>query len=394
VADQHQRKTDALQKALRIQRCETARVSAVLESIPDGLVVQDLEGRVLMINDAARKLLGGQRAFRAARLHELTAVVADTLGPALAPGIYALGDPTRIPLEGRMIQAQAAAILSRPEQRIGTVIVLRDITADVEREQVRDALLDQLQQDTRPAAAQSYDSLAALAKEVTRNARSLQHVISELRDLSTFEPRDLQAAQQPLSLNDLLRHIVSEWQPFARSAQISLRVRFGPRGYHVLGDDRRLRWVIGNLVDNAIKYSPPRSSVILEIRVPEDPPHLAEIVIEDHGCGIAPDDLPHVFTRFYRGTPRGPGGAPLLKPGTGQGLFIAKRVIEAHGGQIALASRVGEGTTVAVRLPLTAPVALEIPADQQGSEAAPLPDGTPYDTVPLEPRRPPRDRPS
>ena len=90
-----------LASSLRRQREETAHLLAVLESIPEGVVVQDLEGRVLLINDAARQLLGSQRAFRAARLHELTEAIRKTLGPALAPGIYALGNPARIPFEGR-----------------------------------------------------------------------------------------------------------------------------------------------------------------------------------------------------------------------------------------------------------------------------------------------------
>jgi hypothetical protein len=76
--------------------------------------------------------------------------------------------------------------------------------------------------------------------------------------------------------------------------------------------------------------------------------------------GIAPDDLPHVFTRFYRGKPITRTGQVLQTPGTGQGLFIARRVIEAHGGTVKLASAVGQGTQVVFTLPLTASVTLSL----------------------------------
>jgi PAS domain S-box-containing protein len=398
LADRHQHQADALQKALRRQRREAARLKAVLESIPDGLVVQDLDGRVLLINDAARELMGGQRIFRTQRLHELTAVVTETLGPALAPGIYALGDPTRIPLDGRLLQAQAAAIIAKPDTRIGTVIVLRDITADVTREQTREALLEQLEEQAVVPSPQSYDSLAALAKEVARNTRALQRVIAELRDLSTFEPRDLQDGQRPLPLNDLLWNVAAEWQPLAHAAHMRLQVRFGPRGLFILGDDRRLRWAVGNVLDNALKYSPPETLVSLETRLADDDPAFAELVIEDEGYGIAPEDLDNVFTRFYRGTPRNETGVPVRKPGTGQGLFIARRVIEAHGGEIRLTSQIDAGTTVIIRLPLTAPVTLEISetgvaVDYDTAEVE-LPKGGPFDTIPLEPRKPPWERDS
>lgn len=413
VAERHQRRTDDLQAQLRRQRSETSHLYAVLESIPDGLVVQDLDGRVLLINETARTLLGGQRAFRAARLHELTALVTETLGPALAPGIYSLGDPTRIPLDERVLQAQAAAILVNNdqrmgEQRIGTVIVLRDITAEVEREQERERLLDELAESA--IAPPPAESLSSLAREVARNTRALQRVITELRDLSTFEPRDLEAGQRQLALNDLLWNIAAEWQPLATVARTDLRVRFGPRGVFVLGDDRRLRWAIGNLIDNALKYAPPQTIIELSVRIDavSDTVETAEIVVKDNGYGIAPADLEHAFTRFYRGNPRNYDGKPIRKPGTGQGLFIARRVIEAHGGAIQLTSRVGVGTTAIVRLPLTAPVSLEMPDDGASTgaaaietDAAPgavdatgIPDlpSTPYDTVPLEPRKLPWQR--
>ena len=402
LADAHKRRTDALQKALRSQRARVSRLNAVLASIPDGIVVQDLDGRVVLLNDAARQLLGGHRAFRAARLHELTATVTAKLGQALAPGVYALGDPTRINVEGKMLQAQAAAIVAREdEKRLGTVIVLRDITDEVRREQQRDRLLDHIAEHAHvPTAPQTYDSLATLAREFVQNTRAIQRTIAELRTLSTLEPPDLAATQQALPLNALVWRLADEWQPLVRAARCELRVNFGERGNYILGDERRLLWALGNIVDNALKFSPPQTTITLETRRAPDDPALAEIVVQDEGYGVAPDEVERVFTRFFRGTPRDRDGQPVHKPGTGQGLYIARRVIEAHGGSITLQSTVGVGTRVTVRLPLTADVTLPLlpeedwrgdATEDDGEEAPPLSQG-PYDTVPLEPRRFPWQR--
>jgi PAS domain-containing protein len=111
-ADYVQQKHDDLRTTLRRHRREVAHLNAVLESMPDGVIVQDLDGRVILMNENARTLLGSQRVFRSSGIHELTAVVTDTLGPSIAPGLYALGDPQRVDLDGRMLSAQAAAVMS------------------------------------------------------------------------------------------------------------------------------------------------------------------------------------------------------------------------------------------------------------------------------------------
>jgi signal transduction histidine kinase len=391
LADRVQRRTQSLEQQIRTERREAARLTSILEAIPDGLVVQDLDGRVIMMNDAARRLLGGQRLYRASRLHDLASVVTETLGPALAPGLYALGDPAHIPLEGRMLHAQAAAILTNEQERLGTVIVVRDVTTQIAVEQTRDDLLTELEEQVRPEP-QSYDSLATLAREVATNTQSLQRVISELRDLSTFEPRDLRAGQRPLELNALLRQIAVEWQPHARTAGQRFQVDFGGRDWHVLGDERRLRWAIGNVIDNAIKYSLPGDTVHLSARMDDSGSERIQIVVEDTGCGMSPRDLSQAFTRFFRGTPRNPSGDPVRKPGTGQGLFIARRVIEAHAGQISLSSEPGCGTTAIITLPLTAPVTYALPGSEDDEQAAPpLSSGGAYDTVPLDDSHPRRE---
>lgn len=368
-----QKQTDSLELSLRQQRRETTRISAVLESIPNGVIVQDLDGRVVLMNTPALTLLGSQRAFRSSPLNELTAMVTDTLGAALAPGIYTLGDPQRVPMDGKMLHAQAAAVLALSEKRrIGTVIVLRDITDEVRREQERNAMLNDLARDVRnPLTAKmppgsTEDALKAFIREVNHNAIALQRMISEIRDLSTTDAKGVKAGQRALPVEPLLWNLTSEWQPVAQSHGVELHLMILRRGLHVLGDERRLRWGIGNLIDNAIKYTPKGGHITLML-LADDDDHSARFSLRDTGVGISEADMPHIFTRFYRGKPADAQGRLLQTPGTGQGLFIAQRVIEAHGGTLGISSEPHQGTEVTFALPLTADITLDV------SRHAPLP---------------------
>jgi signal transduction histidine kinase len=113
----------------------------------------------------------------------------------------------------------------------------------------------------------------------------------------------------------------------------------------VEGDPDRLKQLTLILLDNAIKYTPEGGSIVVELRRQGGS---AELVVRDSGVGIRPDELPHVFERFYRGE-----AARKLDPqGTGLGLPIALWVASQHGGDLSIESQPGQGTTVRVRLPL------------------------------------------
>jgi two-component system phosphate regulon sensor histidine kinase PhoR len=375
-AQRVQKRHDALEALLREQRGQSARLMAVLEAIPDGIIVQDLDGRVVLMNDHALTLLGSQRVFRSSPLNELTAIATDALGAALAPGIYSLGDPQRVALDGKVLHAQAAAIWSTTNGRIGTVIVLRDVTEEVQREQAREALLAQMAREAPPAlpAASKYpeDTLQLFVQEINRNTIALQRMITEIRELSTFDARSVQQSQQALSAESLIWHVASEWQPAAQAARIGLHVVVLRRGLLVLGEERRLRWAIGNLVDNAVKYTQARGHVTLMLTASEDEKY-AQFSITDTGVGISAQDLPHVFTRFYRGKPLARNGQVIQTPGSGQGLFVARRVIEAHGGSVTLTSTPGRGTEVTFTLPLTASVQMDLSEAHTGTASSEQP---------------------
>lgn len=370
-AEHVQERQDLLRAELRRHRREINQLTAVLETLPEGVIVQDNQGSVVFTNDHAKKLLGTQSFAQEGEFKSLTEVVTAALGPAIAPGIYALGDPRRVERDGKMLNAQAAALLSATNERVGTVIVLRDITDDVRRERARDVLISRLSQEVEqplsdkarllanPAVATT-DAMNRFAREMSRHAIALQKLVVEMRELTAdLETRPFTRLQRPLPLDTLVWAVANEWRQVAQAENLRLEVQIERQGLYVLGDERRLRWAIGNLVDNAVKYTLPGGTISLEIKGEDD--GMARLRIRDNGVGIFAEEQANVFTRFYRGTPTAPDGRVIHVPGTGQGLAVARQIIEAHGGRIHIKSAPSVGTAVYFTLPVTSPVSIELP---------------------------------
>jgi two-component system sensor histidine kinase BaeS len=118
----------------------------------------------------------------------------------------------------------------------------------------------------------------------------------------------------------------------------------------VVGDDPRLRWALGHLLQNSIRYTEQGGHIVVTASpVPNDQ---IMIQVSDSGVGISEKDLPHVFERFYRGEPRTPEGRLIDPRGLGQGLFIARMVTEAHGGSLSVFSNPGRGSVFTMTLPM------------------------------------------
>jgi signal transduction histidine kinase len=366
-----QERQDTLRGSLRRQRREVEHLTAVLESMPDGIIVQDLDGRVILMNQQAKKLLGSQRVFRSAGFHELTGSVSDTLGTSITPGLYSLGDPHRVELDGKMLSAQVAAVIDFSNIRVGTVIVVRDITPDVRRERAYDTVLTRMERELQKplpetAATTSQQPVNTLARELSRHAVALQKLVVEMRDLNMTDAPVVREGQRPLHLETLMWTCANEWRQVATANNLMLDVVIEKKGLYILGDERRLRWAIGNILDNAIKYTLPGGKLTLEIKGEGE--GRAHLRVRDNGVGIAAEELQHVFTRFYRGVPAAENGRVVFMPGMGQGLSIAKQIIEAHGGMIQIKSKPGVGTAVYFTLPLTSPVTMELPHLQMDME--------------------------
>jgi two-component system sensor histidine kinase BaeS len=172
-----------------------------------------------------------------------------------------------------------------------------------------------------------------------------QRIVDDLQVLAQAEAGSLSYRKDRLGVAELLEMCRTAVAVKAESAGIRLAVQASGHA-EVYGDPDRIRQVVGNLVGNALRYTPPGGSITIGSRVSGD----AVIVeVSDTGCGIAPDDLPHVFDRFWRAD----ASRGRSTGGSGLGLAIARQIVADHDGDMSVRSQVGMGTTFTVRLPLS-----------------------------------------
>lgn len=174
----------------------------------------------------------------------------------------------------------------------------------------------------------------------------LTGLIETILDLSQIDVGGREAQFVPVDLNALAGEIVDTNASRAETTGLELTFEPHPDLPSVLAEPGQLGRVITNLIDNAINYTP-AGSVRVSTTL-EEAQSQACLQIADTGRGISPHDLPHIFERFYRGQDVGSSNIP----GSGLGLAIVKEIVDRHGGQVKIESRVGEGTTVTVWLPL------------------------------------------
>lgn len=173
-------------------------------------------------------------------------------------------------------------------------------------------------------------------------AQHLSRLIDDLRTLSLADAGQLSLHRRVVDPLDLLEHTALSYLPQAEARHIALAVE-GERGTAILVDQDRLLQVLGNLVGNALRHTPDGGIVTLSTELADGN---VLMQVRDTGSGIAPQDLPHVFDRFYRADKSRTGDSS-----SGLGLAIARSLIEVHGGQITATSVAGQGSCFMIRLP-------------------------------------------
>jgi two-component system phosphate regulon sensor histidine kinase PhoR len=182
------------------------------------------------------------------------------------------------------------------------------------------------------------------AQRIQAAAGHMRELVQNLLDLAKMD-MGLELKQESLDVNALLAEIADEFQPQAEAKEQSLSLKKAKGKLEVRGDMLQLQQALRNLVGNAIKYTPAGGSVDLFLQTDESQ---ATISVKDNGYGIPPDDLPHIFDRFYRVR----NEAVKDIEGNGLGLAIVKSIIEKHGGQISVESEPGKGSCFTFILPL------------------------------------------
>ncbi len=189
----------------------------------------------------------------------------------------------------------------------------------------------------------------AAIEPVHEEAVLLSRLITDLRDLSLAEAGQLSLTRESVDLSTLVRSVIASYQDRADAHGINLSMDLTEGGVPQVNiDPVRIRQVLRNLLDNALRHSATGGSI--KLSAVEEPGGFVRVEVADTGSGIAPGDLPHVFEHFYKTDP----SRDRSKSGSGIGLAIVKQLVEAHGGRVAVESEPGKGSTFSFTLPVAA----------------------------------------
>ena len=230
--------------------------------------------------------------------------------------------------------------------------VRRDFVANVSHELKTPVGALSLLAEAVLSASDDPDAVRRFASRMQKEAHRLTNLVQDLIDLSRVQGDDPLTKAVPVDLGEVVGAARERVVEVAEARQIEL-VAAGADGVRVLGDRGQLTTAVGNLVENAVNYSPDRTKVVVSVRVEGE---LAEISVTDQGVGIPDQDLNRIFERFYRVDP----ARSRITGGTGLGLAIVKHIAATHGGDVSVWSVEGAGSTFTLRLP----VAVQAPATE------------------------------
>lgn len=385
----HERENALWQQA----ELERMRLELIISSMAEGLLITDAHGAVTSLNTSAKQLLNPT-------LPDITAGIplrklATTSDIVWLPGLariiqqalagktvknqelIASNNDERVPLT-LSISAAPLYEINKPGdgKPIGVVAVLNDITPSKQVERLKDDFVSVVSHELRTPLTAIKGYTQYVARRIERRLRTIRktHDPQEGEPAESYDLRNLgivqsQAEHLERLVNDLLDHSQVQWNKLhlqyetfdlanllretAKSIQASaeqhtITLDIQACDTQVKADRIRIGQVIGNILDNAVKYSPYGGQVIVTLQCEQNMFHIS---VTDQGIGITPEQLEHIFERFYRVR----NTASQNYAGIGLGLYVARAIIDAHGGQIWLVSNEERGSTFHFTLPIKPP---------------------------------------
>jgi two-component system phosphate regulon sensor histidine kinase PhoR len=334
---------------------DRARLANILDNMADGVIMTDTDGNISLANKAAEKLFDinnttGKPLIEVVRDYEMDEVLKLCLKTAKTQTAQYESSTSR-----RYLRAIAIPIAH--DEPSGILLLLQDLTELRDLQTTRRELIGNISHEFRTPLAgikamvetlrdgaiddkkAAIDFLIRIDDEVER----LTQIVAELTELSRIEIGKGELILEPVNLNLLIEEVLTQLSPQVERQQLMVDKKLATSLPPVQADKTRIRQTIVNLVHNAIKFTNTGGKITVATQVQGDS---VTLDISDTGIGIAMNDLPHVFERFYKGDRARSGG------GTGMGLAIAKHVVEAHGGNIRVQSEEGKGSTFSFSLPL------------------------------------------
>ncbi|MBU4199206.1 MAG: cell wall metabolism sensor histidine kinase WalK [Verrucomicrobia bacterium] len=340
---------------------EKNKMDSIMRNVGEGVVVVGNDGKILMANPAAEKLLGKQvqaivgQALKDS-LNKEHSLVLSRGSPESIKEIEVAGkdDETR-----RVLRTSNAVVEDLDGRTIGMVSVLSDITKMKEVEQLKSDFVANVSHELRSPLAAIQKNLViildqtagalndnqkeflSLAKD---NVERLTRLINDLLDLSKLDAGKMELKKARTDLTALVRKTVTTFAGWLREKDITSRLDLPETPLELELDADKITQVLNNLLSNALKFTPPKGEIRIALNAAATP---VEVSVTDTGIGIAPNDIARIFNKFEQ-----IGGNTLTDVnGTGLGLPLAKEIVEKHGGRIHIKSAIGKGSTFSFTLP-------------------------------------------
>ncbi len=340
-----------------------ARQEALLDSMIEGVLVLDESGKVQFANRAFAQMfrttgsLLGKTAIEALRLHEVAELVEQTARDGRVTGqeLQLAGEPER------WLQVNASAITSAERRQLGTVIVFHDQTQLKKLEGTREEFVANVSHELRTplslikgyaetlldGAKDNPEVATKFLQTIDRNARRLDLLIQDLLIISALESGRVSLSLGAVDLRELAERIIADFKSRADARHVRLIGAMPELAAH--GDEARLEQVLGNLLENAIKYGREHGTVTVGGSTTDN--GMIELFVQDDGPGIPAAALERVFERFYRVDK----ARSREQGGTGLGLSIVKHIVQGHGGRVWVESEPGQGAKFCFTLPAARP---------------------------------------
>lgn len=348
---------------------EKQRMDAMLDSAADGILILTADHIIERCNPALARMLERSSEEIAGKRHEevirwvrykdgTNLEQAEAGGWPLTPNatLYVEGDLERasgIPLP---VGITYAPLVGSDGSLVNIVATVRDITRFREAEELKSTFISVISHELKTPVALIKGYVSTLRREdatwdrkvvrdslqvIEEEADRLTVLIENLLDASRLQAGALAINQTDVVLKALTERIAERFRTQTQEQKIV--VDFPDEFPIILADEDRISQVLSNLISNAIKYSPSGGEIRITGQVL---PQYVLVCVSDQGTGIAPDDIPHVFDRFYRSTE-----AARKTKGAGLGLYLSRAIIEAHNGRIWVDPKPGGGTRICFSLP-------------------------------------------
>jgi PAS domain S-box-containing protein len=349
----------ALSNAELYQRVavEKERSVAIIANIADGIVAVDRDGRVVLWNEAAARITGVPTEVALGRTPE----------EVLRRELRSEGD---VPLGDRLVSIRRGdeevwlslteAVMRDPAGLVaGRIFAFRDISAERVVEEMKSSFVSTVSHELRTPLTSIYGFAETLLREdilfgeeerrtflgyISSESERLTRIVDQLLNVARLETGDFQVQLERTDVRDVVREAVTSAEQALPSNGHRFVLDLPDEPLPADADREKLKQILGNLLDNAVRYSPDGGAVTVAVRRGDE---TVELRVDDEGIGIPETERPRIFTKFYRADADAAAGS-----GTGLGLFIAQELVAAMGGRISVASREPRGSSFVVELPL------------------------------------------